>query len=352
MERPWYAHYDLEVPRSIDYPDITLPQLFEHAATRYPDRVVTIFSGKKLRYRDVKRQIDSFAAGLRALGVQPGERVAIMLPNMPRFLVAFYGALRAGAVVVPTNPLYTPHELEHQLGDAGVCVVVTLDQLFPTVQMALPYTHVRAVICTGIGDALPVQQQPIYAVKRRRQGVHLVKRAGIVHRFEELLAHQERSDTPVINPDALAVLQYTGGTTGRSKGAMLSHRNLVAKAVQAYRWQADTRQDDVGGILCVAPFFHVYGMTVGMNLGVVAGAALILAPRFVPKEVAALAEKYRPAYLPGVPTMFVALSQLPGVSPRQFRSLRACMSGAAPLPADVQARFEALSGARVVEGYG
>lgn len=322
MDRPWYAHYDLEVPRSIDYSDITLPQLFEHTATRNPDRVVTIFSGKKLRYRDVKRQIDSFAAGLRALGVQPGERVAIMLPNMPQFLVAFYGALQAGAVVVPTNPLYTPHELEHQLGDAGVCVVVTLDQLFPTVQMALPYTQVRVVICAGIGDALPVQLQPIYAVKRRRQGVHLVKRAGMVHRFDSLLAQRAEDVAPAIKPDALAVLQYTGGTTGRSKRAMLSHRNLVANAVRAHRWQADTHQNDVGSILCVAPFFHVYGMTVGMNLGVVAGAALILAPRFDPKEVAALTEKYRPAFLPGVPTMFVALSQLPGVSLRQFRSLR------------------------------
>jgi len=352
VDRPWYAHYDPDVPRSIDYPDITLPQLFERTAGRYPDRVVTIFSGKKLRYRDVKRQIDSFAAGLRALGVQPGERVAIMLPNVPQFLVAFYGALQSGAVVVPTNPLYTQHELEHQLGDAGVSVVVTLDQLFPKVQMALPYTQTRTVICTSIADALPVQRQPVYAIKRRRQGVHLVKRAGIVHRFDSLLAHRPEGVAPSIKPDALAVLQYTGGTTGRSKGAMLSHRNLVANAVQAYQWQADSQQDDAGSILCVAPFFHVYGMTVGMNLGVVAGASLILAPRFDAKEVAALAEKYRPAYLPGVPTMFVALSQVPGVSPRQFRSLRACMSGAAPLPAEVQARFEALSGARVVEGYG
>lgn len=352
MDRPWYAHYDANVPRSIDYPDLTLPQLFARTAGQYPERVATIFSGKKLRYRDLKRQIDSFAAGLRSLGVHPGDRVAIMLPNVPQFMVAFYGALQAGAVVVPTNPLYTQHELEHQLGDAVVSVVVTLDQLFPKVQMALPYTQVRTVICTGIGEALPVQLQPIYAIKRRRQGVRLVKQAGIVHRFDSLLAHRAEGVEPAIKPDALAVLQYTGGTTGRSKGAMLSHRSLVANAVQAYRWQANTQQDSAGSILCVAPFFHVYGMTVGMNLGVVAGAALILAPRFDPKEVAALVEKYQPAYFPGVPTMFVAFSQVPGISPRQFRSLRACMSGAAPLPAEVQARFEALSGARVVEGYG
>jgi len=315
VDRPWYAHYDPAVPRSIDYPDLTLPQLFERTATRYPDRVVTIFSGKKLRYRDLKRQIDSFAAGLRALGVHPGDRVAIMLPNVPQFLVAFYGALQAGAVVVPTNPLYTQHELEYQLGDAGVSVIVTLDQLFPSVQMALPYIQARTVICTSIGDALPVQLQPNYAIKRRRQGVNLVKRAGIVHRFDSLLTHRSEGVAPSIKPDALAVLQYTGGTTGRSKGAMLSHRNLVANALQAYQWQADSHQDDAGSILCVAPFFHVYGMTVGMNLGVVAGASLILVARFDPKEVAALSEKYQPAYLPGVPTMFVALSQVPNLSP-------------------------------------
>lgn len=350
MERIWTTHYDPSVPARIEYPEISLPELLRRASADFPHRVATIFQTRALQYGEIDRQADAFAAGLQRLGIQAGDRVAVMLPNLPQYVVAFFGALRAGAVVVPTNPLYTQRELERQLGDAGAAAIVTLDQMFPRVQAALPATQVRAVIVTGVGDALPWHLKVAYGVKMRRDGIRPVTGGGIVHRFANLLAAPP-GRYPALDPDSLAVLQYTGGTTGTSKGAMLSHRNLVANALQAYHWQGASREH-ARSILCVTPFFHVYGMTIGMNLAVAASAAMVLVPRWIPCDVIRAARRYRPEMFPGVPTMYLALAGLPGVSARQFGSLRVCISGAAPLPPDVQRRFEEVSGARVVEGYG
>jgi long-chain acyl-CoA synthetase len=350
VDRPWLSHYDPGVPASIDYPQISLPELVSRTAGRYPDRVATVFRGRKLRYRDLDRAAAAFAAGLIDLGIQPGERVALMLPNVPQYVVAFFGALRAGAVVVPTNPLYTQPELEHQLADAGAAAVVTLDQLFGKVQAALPATRVRSVIVGGVGAALPLHLRPLYATKMARQGGRRVRPGGIVRRFEELLRTRARG-LPAVDPNGLASLQYTGGTTGISKGAMLSHRNLLANAFQAFSWQGGSHEGEAG-ILCAAPFFHVYGMTIGMNLAIISGATMLLLPRWIPKEAATLIRRYRPQFFPGVPTMYLSLAMVPGFAPKDFSSLRACVCGAAPLPPEVQQRFEGISGARVAEGYG
>jgi long-chain acyl-CoA synthetase len=274
-----------------------------------------------------------------------------MLPNVPQYVVAFFGALKAGAIVVSTSPLYTQHELEHQLQDSGATVIITLDQFFPRVQRALPATNIRTVIVTGIGEALPRRLRPIYALKSRRTGAHRIPRGGVVYRFEDLMEHTAAAALPITSPDDVAVLQYTGGTTGTAKGAMLTHRNLVANALQAYHWQGTDRERPAA-MLCAAPFFHVYGLSVGMNLCVAAGATMVLVPRFVPAEVARAVQKYRPQYFPGVPTMYLALCNLKSFSSKQFGSLEICISGASALPEEVQRRFEAVSGARVVEGYG
>jgi long-chain acyl-CoA synthetase len=274
-----------------------------------------------------------------------------MLPNVPQFVVAFFGALRAGAVVVPVNPLYTPHELEHQLADAGAEVLVTLDLLFPRGQAALPATSIRRVLLTGIGAALPRHLRPLYALRQWHRTGPRVPFGGIVSPFQDMLA-AEPLDTPVgTGPKDLAVLQYTGGTTGASKGAMLSHRNLLANALQARAWQGVTSQRPAS-ILCAAPFFHVYGLTVAMNFAVVTGSTMLLLPRFIPADVARVAKRYRPQFFPGVPTMYSALANLPGFSAEQFGSLQACISGASALPAEVQRRFGEVSGSRLVEGYG
>jgi long-chain acyl-CoA synthetase len=351
LNRPWVAHYDPGVPATIDYQQITLCELFDQAAARFPQRVATVFHGAKLQYRQLARQIDAFAAGLQAAGLHRGDRVALMLPNIPQFVVAYFGILKAGGVVVPTNPLYTRRELEHQLSDAQATAIVTLDQFFGRVQAALPYTQISNVVVAGIGQALPRHVQPLYGLKQWREGVRAVRRGGVVHRFEDLLGGA-RSPAPTdITPADLAVLQYTGGTTGRAKGAMLSHRNLVVNAVQAFHWQSDPALVDLT-VLCVAPFFHVYGMTIGMNLSILNGATMLLVPRFTPKEVASIAQKYKPQLFPGVPTMYTALSELPDFSERQFGSLHVALSGAAPLPPEVQHKFQKVSNVKLLEGYG
>jgi long-chain acyl-CoA synthetase len=350
VNRPWVEHYDPGVESTLDYPKISLPELLDRTVERQSERVATIFMGGRLRYRQIKDQADRVAAGLQQLGIQPGDRVALMLPNVPQFVVTFYGILRAGATVVPTNPLYTRSELAHQLADAGAVAVVTMDQLFPTLQEAIAETEVRSIIVAGLSQVLPFYLRPGYALKQWRAGKTEVKRGGIVTRFEDLLSARP-SATPQIDPNGIAVLQYTGGTTGESKGAMLSHRNLLVNAIQAYNWQGSPDADQAT-ILCAAPFFHVYGLTVGMNLAIVAGATMLLVPRFIPAEVARVAEKYKPQLFPGVPTMYIALANQPGFSAKQFGSLHTCISGAAALPLEVQRRFREVSDVTIAEGYG
>jgi long-chain acyl-CoA synthetase len=374
VERPWLSHYDPGVPAHLDYPNITLPELFQRTAERHPDYVATIFRNRKRTYSQLWRQIEAFADNLQALGIRQGDRVALMLPNVPQFVVSFFGSLRAGAVVVPTNPLYTQRELEHQLADAGATAVVTLDQLFSKVQAALPATQVRTVIVGGIRNELPRTLRPLYAVKRRRESVPSIRPGGIVQRYEAMVGSGPESQVAsgesrvasrksqvtrrgeggqIGKPSAddVAVLQYTGGTTGLSKGAMLTHANLIANAMQARAWQGEISHEQLR-VLCAIPFFHVYGLTVAMNMSVARGDTMLLVPRWLPKDVAAVARRYRPQVFPGVPTMYVALPDMNGNPERDFSSLQVCMSGAAPILEEVQTRFEAMSGARVVEGYG
>jgi long-chain acyl-CoA synthetase len=216
MDWPWIAHYDPNVPARIEYPEITLPEFFRQTAVRFPKRTATVFHEWRQRYAEVDRDIDALAAGLRDLGIEAGDRVALMLPNVPQYVVAFFGILRAGAIVVPTNPLYTEHELEHQLDDASAMAVITLDQLFGRVQAALPYTTVRTVIVTGIGEVLPARLRPLYTAKVRREGVRSIPAGGIVHRFGTLLRSEPRA-LDGGKPEDLAVLQYTGGLSGRRR---------------------------------------------------------------------------------------------------------------------------------------
>jgi long-chain acyl-CoA synthetase len=362
---PWLAHYSPGVPARVTIPERTLPDLLDDAARQYPTRDAVIYYGRRISYVQLVALVDRFAQALVKLGVAHGDRVSLHLPNVPQFPIAFFGALKAGAVVVPTNPLYTEPELEHQLNDAGVKVVVTLEQLYPPLAAVRDRTPVEQVILGGVADYFPPALALAYGVQQareRRGKPHLdgrvVRADGAVHPYRELLGRaHDRQGFEVFKvpaaarPDDLAVLQYTGGTTGVAKGAMLTHRNLAANAIQAWAW-SEQPAGTAHTTLCVAPFFHSYGLTIGMNLSLLNGYTVVLLPRFTQKDVVAAIEKYRPDLFPGVPTMYLAISNAVAHKKANLRSVKVCISGAAPLPAAVQERFEGITGARVVEGYG
>ncbi len=361
---PWLAHYPPDVPAQPVIPTQSLPELLEAAGAQYGTRDAMIYYGTRLSYVQLLALADRFARALVKLGVARGDRVSICLPNVPQFPVAFYGALKAGAVVVATNPLYTGPELLHQLNDAGVKVVVTLDQLYPTLAGIRAQTSVEQVILCGVADYFPRALALAYGIRQAREsrGKHFDRRAlaadTTIHEYKELIGsgHNRQGYELFKLPDPalpgdLAVLQYTGGTTGLAKGAMLTHRNLAANAQQAYLW-SEQPLGAANKTLCIAPFFHSYGLTVCMNASLFFGATLVLQPRFSPKDAVAAIQKYKPELFPGVPTMYLAIASLVEKKKADLSSIKVCISGAAPLPAEVQNRFEKLSGAKVVEGYG
>ncbi|MEX2620193.1 MAG: long-chain fatty acid--CoA ligase [Egibacteraceae bacterium] len=347
--------YPDDVPDTYDYPLVPFTRLLDDAAQDFPQTVAVEFLGATLTYREVLDQADRFATALRELGVEKGDRVGIILPNCPQHVVAIFAVLRLGAVVAETNPLYTESELEHQLNDAGCKVVVCLDPIYQRLEALegrLP--TVEHIITTGIQDALPFPKNRLFPVKGKKDGTYYKVPAGAgVHRFTELV---ERSSPAVVQADIdpgddVAMLLYTGGTTGTSKGVMLTHFNLVANAFQARLWVPDI-QAGRENILCVVPFFHAYGLTVCLAFGVLSAATLTLLPRFELDMVLKAIDKRKPTLFPGLPTIYVALNTAPDVGSYDLSSIRACLSGAAPLPVEVAAQFEELTGGKVREGYG
>ncbi|GGK13442.1 long-chain-fatty-acid--CoA ligase [Deinococcus malanensis] len=354
-DRPWLSHYEAGVPHDFTPSDRTLPQVLERAASQFPDRVALEFLGARTTYRQLLQDALRFASALQSLGVKPGERVAIMLPNCPQFVVAFYGTLLAGAVAVNTSPLYTPSELQHQLQDSSSETLLMLDAFFPRYQEIAGNVGVKRVIVTGIQDALPFPKNILYPIKARKDGTWVnVKAEGTVHGYKALLGRQApRPQLVAIRPQDLALLQYTGGTTGVPKGAMLTHRNLVANSEQSRVWMSDLKEGQEITLAAI-PFFHVYGMTVAMNLSVLTGATIVLVPnaRDIPMVLAQI-QASRATLFPGVPTLYNAINNHPDTPKFNLTSIRACISGSAPLMLETARRFrEITGGANLVEGYG
>src|SRR5881409_1018621 len=304
--RPWHRHWPNDVPRSIDYPEIRVQELLRRTADRHPDRIAVTFYGKSMSYRALDTAADRFAAGLRRIGMKPGERVSLVLPNTPHFPIALFGTLRAGGIVVQTNPLYTPRELENLYRDAGVETVVVLDRFWPNVARAKPATSVQRIVVGDAAEFLRAPLRQLYPLKKRKD----LKKAGHwplvipsepwVHRFADLAATPPGSESPAALDD-VAVLQYTGGTTGTPKGAMLTHRNLVANAMQTAAWFA-TKSQGSERVLGAIPLFHVYGLTAVMLLSIAKADEVILYPN--PREIDAilkLIDKSKPSLFPGVP---------------------------------------------------
>ncbi|MFZ5917737.1 MAG: alpha/beta fold hydrolase [Chloroflexota bacterium] len=354
-ERPWLKHYEAGVPAEIVVPEKPLHGLLEESARRWPDRPALIYGGRRLSYRFVADEARRWAGVLRDLGLRKGDRFVILLPNIPQAVIGLYGALMAGAVAVMVNPLSDRQELARQLADSGADTVLTLSRFYPDVVRPLQKEgQVRHVILTNVKTYLPWLPRTIFRLTRERQEGHRLSayEAEMVLWWERLMGRTAGDFTPVpVIPDDLAALLYTGGTTGEPKGVMLSHRNLVANAVQTRAWFVDLREGEEA-FLGVLPFSHSYGLTACLNVAVLSGSAVILAPVFGAEAVLKAIRRYHPTLFPGVPSMYARINEFPKVRSYEIASVKACISGASPLPIEVQEGFEKLTKGRLVEGYG
>jgi len=353
--KPWLAYYPPQIPAHLNYPQVPLTHFLEEASEHHPDKQALSFLGKKIDYRDLAKEVKKFAGILRQLGVKKGDRVAIMLPNCPQAVFCYYGALWIGAIVVQTNPLYMERELIFQLNNAEVETIVCLDLVYPKVREAKAKTRLKNVIVTRMEDYLPFPKNLLYPLVQKRKGLY----PAIDFLGEECLSlknlmkdAEEFVEPAQINPKTdLALLQYTGGTTGRAKGVMLTHENLVANVIQCNAWFYKSEAGEER-FLGAVPFFHVYGMTVAMNLSIRMAGTLVMVPKFDVDLLLKTITKEKPTVFPGAPTMYIALINHPHLSKYDLSSIDACISGSAPLPMEVQESFEELTKGRLVEGYG
>lgn len=356
-ERRWHAQYDPSVPAELDWQPCSLVDFLKASVDRGPERTAIVFENKRLNYGQFWDEVQRFAAGLHSLGVGEQSSVAIQLPNLPQAPIAYYAAMQLGAKVVLTNPLYTEREMEHQWSDAQCDVVITMDFLWDQKVRGLrSKLKVKHFIIASIPEYLGFPLNFLAPFKLRKASPPMIAKLQPepgVHRFRALLkAGQLPAPKPQLAPERIAVLQYTGGTTGVSKAAMLTHKNLSANAQQTLSW-CSTMQDGREVILTAVPLFHVFGMTVCMNLAVISNSAMVLVPN--PRDTASLIkaiEKQRVTIFPGVPALFNNLNHFPGTRGSDLSSLRICISGSAPIAREVQEKFEALTGAIIIEGYG
>jgi long-chain acyl-CoA synthetase len=359
-ERPWLAHYDEGVPYTIAIPRAPLHQLLGSTSRRFPKHTAIQFEGKSMSYRQLEEQANRFANLLRNLGVEKGDRVMIILPNLPQLIIAFFGSLKAGAVAVFSLPLTETAELIRQIRDSGSCVLVTLtqfDELIYRIKSELEpsgNSPLKHILFTHIADYLPPLKGAALQLNPELRKRHLldIPMDASTHLFKRLLAEASKEAPEIaVSPNDPAVIQYTGGTTASPKGVMLSHRNLLANALQTRHWMPDATEGEEK-VLCVVPFSHSYGLTAALDLAVAMGAAMVLKPRFDVSDVLKTIQKQRPTIFPGVPQMYVAIEDFPGVRKYGISSIKACISGSAPLPVEVQEAFEKRTRGQLVEGYG
>ncbi len=353
---PWLKAYPITIDWSETFKGKPLPALLEEAAARFPNRTGTNFLGKEITYAKLQGLVDRVAAGLQRLGVKKGVNVGLLLPNTPTFIIFYFGILKAGGTVVNFNPLYTIEELTGQTKDSQVQLMVTLDlkALFPKAEALLASgTLPRAVVCP-FAELLPTVKSGLFRLFKARDRVSWQSsaQASKVIRYQDLIANDGKPQPVAIDPDKdVAVLQYTGGTTGTPKGAMLTHSNLTINVEQLQRWAPGliAGQEEIMGIL---PFFHVFGMTVVMNFAIAIGATMVLMPRFELVQALKMIRTLKPTLMPGVPTLYNALLTSSSLEQGNLASLKFCFSGGAPLPMETKRSFEGASGCTLIEGYG
>ncbi|MGG2018242.1 long-chain-fatty-acid--CoA ligase [Bacillus sp. S10(2024)] len=354
MEKPWLQNYPKEIPHTISFDMKPLHVYLQEAALQYPEKKALHFLGKDITFAELDRKVRQFANYLQRLGLEKGDRVAIMLPNCPQGVIGYYGTLLAGGVVVQTNPLYTERELEYQLHDSGAKFILCLDIVFPKVSNVQSRANVEHVIVTRIADYLPFPKNLLYPFVQKKQTnlvVH-VKESENIHVWKSIERAEDTAvDVPCDPEEDLALLQYTGGTTGFPKGVMLTHKNLVSNTRMGMHWLYNCRAGEEV-ILGVLPFFHVYGMTAVMNLSIMEAYKMVLIPKFDIKMVLEAIKKHRVTLFPGAPTIYIALLNYPELHKYDVSSISACISGSAALPVEVQEQFERVTGGKLVEGYG
>lgn len=351
---PWEKSYPPGVDWGMTFPTKPAFALLDEAAAAYPDNVCISFRGRRYRYREVAELVRRAAKGFQALGVRKGIKVGLMLPNCPYAVICFHAVLKAGGTVVNINPLYSPREIERQIADSGLCMLATLDLkgLYEKVEGLLePGSRLETLVVCRTSGALRFGEKILFDLVRRNE-VSAIPDNDRHLPFERLIANDGRPEAVAIDPAIdIAVYQYTGGTTGLSKAACLTHANLVVNAMQVAGWATEVRhgREKVLGVL---PLFHAFGMTGVMNMALAIGAEMVLLAQFKPAEALKAIDRERPTVLIGVPTMFSALIANPAVDKYDLSCIRFCVSGGAPLLAEIQRRFEALSGCTLVEGYG
>lgn len=357
QDRPWLKFYPADVPPSIEYPKKPLFSILLESAQKYPNKTSLDYLGKRISFHELNELVNQFANGLSSIGIRKGSKVALILPNLPQFVICFYGALKTGATVVPCNPLYKEKELEFQIENSDAESVVLLNSVVGANDFYSEFSkcrprlsRVKHVFVTTVTDFLPpIKKQLAGPVKKIRK----VDAPGSINLVDFLKGQSKAEpDTESLKIDPLndlAVIQYTGGTTGISKGAMLTHHNLMSNAIALSKWSGLA---DEGVTLAVIPFFHIYGMTVAMNSPVYGGQKIVLLPSFDPKEVLETIDKEKISVFPGVPTMYIALLNNPEIGRYSLHTVKQCLSGAAGLPLEVKKKFDAVTGGNLVEGYG
>lgn len=355
-DRPWFQHYDEGVPYHIEYPQIPVHRLFEQAVEKYPDTPCTIFKGSKISYSEMHEITDRLAAGLADLGVKKGDRVGIFMPNTPQFVMAYLAIIKLGGVVIATNPLYSPREIEHQANDAGIEVMLVMSNFYKIIKEVQPKTKIRCLVVTNIKETLPPVLAFLFGLTKEKKGGFRVELAEGDVWMQDLINQYKPEDRPnvEIDPDDIAMFQYSGGTTGVPKGAIAMHRNLVANALQIRSWMTNAEENKEIFLVAI-PLFHVYGMVVGMLFAIYIGCPMVMIPN--PRDlddVIKSIQKYKATIFPGVPTLYNAINNHPDVLAGKYdlSSIKACLSGSAPLMRETKDKFEALTGGVVFEGYG
>ncbi len=360
LSRPWLPHYDEGVPHTIAIPKVPLHHLLNSSIRRFPNHPALSFEGTNLSYKQLGQEVNRFANMLFGLGLKKGDRVMVLLPNLPQMVIAYLGTLKAGGVAVFTLPTTQSEELLRQVRDCEAHILVTLtqfDEMIQQIKFGFKQARnlsLKHIILTDASDYLSVFKRGALKLTRdgRKRGLPDLSSGVQVHRFRESLRSHSRKDPAIdISTHDLAVIIYTGGTTDAPKGVMLSHHNLIANAVQTRHWIPNVKEGQER-FLCVLPFTHSYGMTTTLNVPIAIGATLILKARFEVLDVLNTIKHYRPTIFPGVPQMYVAINNFPGVRKYGIESINACISGSDPLPVEVQEAFEKLTRGRLVEGYG